>query len=170
MTLFMTSCGGKKSSRNCGSILATTRASLGKPFRILQTRNPGRANDDEKWDSCYNCMSKSSHHEIILETTNPWRSKMKKAANLRVKIFFVVLKSYNYINPCIMDGMCVHTCQRAQRPSPWQQWSTRCLGPEGQSGQGGWQGWLSPCLRRNQHDPPWRPPPLLRQSQSQPDL
>lgn len=46
MTLFMTSCGGKKSSRNCGSILATTRASLGKPFRILPTTNPGRANDE----------------------------------------------------------------------------------------------------------------------------
>lgn len=38
MTLFMTSCGGKKSSRNCGRILATTRASLGKPFRILRMR------------------------------------------------------------------------------------------------------------------------------------
>lgn len=35
MTLFITSCGGKKSSRNWGRILDTTRASLGKPFRIL---------------------------------------------------------------------------------------------------------------------------------------
>lgn len=36
MTLFMTSCGGKKSSRNWGRILDTTRASLGKPFLILE--------------------------------------------------------------------------------------------------------------------------------------
>lgn len=36
MTLFITSCGGKKSSRNCGRIRATTRASKGNPFLILK--------------------------------------------------------------------------------------------------------------------------------------
>lgn len=36
MTLFMTSWGGKKSSRNWGRILATTLASQGNPFLILQ--------------------------------------------------------------------------------------------------------------------------------------
>lgn len=56
MTLFMTSCGGKKSSRNCGRILDTTRASLGKPFRILQTGNPRRTNDDRKLNECSYCM------------------------------------------------------------------------------------------------------------------
>lgn len=70
MTLFMTSCGGKKSSRNCGRILDTTRASLGKPLRILQTRNPRRANDDRKPHKCYYCLAKS-RHQIILDTTNP---------------------------------------------------------------------------------------------------
>lgn len=35
MTLFMTSWGGKKSSRNWGRTRATTRASQGNPFRIL---------------------------------------------------------------------------------------------------------------------------------------
>lgn len=36
MTLFMTSWGGKKSSRNWGRIRATTLASQGNPFLILQ--------------------------------------------------------------------------------------------------------------------------------------
>lgn len=48
MTLFMTSCGGKKSSRNCGRIRDTTRASLGKPFRILQRGNPPTRAEEQK--------------------------------------------------------------------------------------------------------------------------
>lgn len=36
MTLFMTSWGGKKSSKNCGRMRATTLASQGKPFLILE--------------------------------------------------------------------------------------------------------------------------------------
>lgn len=48
MTLFMTSCGGKKSSRNCGRILDTTRASLGNPFRILQTGREKEESNDGK--------------------------------------------------------------------------------------------------------------------------
>lgn len=82
MTLFMTSCGGKKSSRNCGRILDTTRASLGKPFRILPTGNPTRANDDGKQNKGplpFVEMHFVCHHQIILETKTPKKSKMNAA-------------------------------------------------------------------------------------------
>lgn len=143
MTLFMTSCGGKKSSRNCGRILDTTRASLGNPFRILQT---GRGKKKKQW---WETKTKSNY----LDKGYPFINTDTRNV--------IQLQGYS-------ESIC--TCQRAQTPSPWRQLRTRCQGPAGRSWRGDWQGWLSPCLRRNRHDPPWRPPPLLQQSQSQPDL
>lgn len=144
MTLFMTSCGGKKSSRNCGRILDTTRASLGNPFRILQT---GKGKKEMMGN------------------------KKKKIKSVWTKVIHDFTTDTRTVVPSEGYGESTCTCRRAQTPSPWRRWRTRCQGPAGQSWRGGWRGWPSPCLRRmNRHDPPWRPPPLLQQSPSQPDL
>lgn len=100
----MTSCGGKKSSRNCGRILDTTRASLGKPFRILQTGNPTRGNDG----------SIISGHYRLLKciSSTPMKSFDTKIPQ-RSKCFFMTLYNEKCASMCVYLSKSTETLSMA---------------------------------------------------------
>lgn len=108
MTLFMTSCGGKKSSRNCGRIRDTTRASLGKPFRILQTGNPTRAKDV----GLFNWKKKKKGgrgHSLLFQML----------FNLNIRIIGDLLHKINAANFIAYD---IHIIFKIQRKAILVQW------------------------------------------------